>query len=119
MVLIEHFDGKFPLWLAPEQVRILPISDRHHEYAREVAGELSDFRVEVEDRDWTIGRKIAEGHEDRVPYMLIVGDDEAEAGTISVRDRQEREKNDVSIDAFGDHLRAERAEKRTEPDFLG
>jgi threonyl-tRNA synthetase len=51
--------------------------------------------------------------------MIIVGDDEAEAGTISVRDRQEREKNDVSIDAFGDHLRAERAEKRTEPDFLG
>ncbi|MFB6295991.1 MAG: threonine--tRNA ligase [Halobacteriales archaeon] len=118
MVLIEHFDGKFPLWLAPEQVRILPISDRHEEYCREVAEELGEFRVEVEDRDWTIGRKIAEGHEDRVPYMLIVGDDEAEAGTISVRDRQEREENDVSIEAFAEYIREERAEKRAEPDFL-
>jgi len=118
MVLIEHFDGKFPLWLAPEQVRILPISDRHEAYAREVADELDSFRVEVEDRDWTIGRKIAEGHEDRVPYMIVVGDDEADAGTISVRDRKEREGGDVSIAAFREHLEAERAEKRTEPDFL-
>jgi len=118
MVLIEHFDGKFPLWLAPEQVRILPISDRHESYAREVADELGEFRVEVEDRDWTIGREIAEGHEDRVPYMLIVGDDEIESGTVSVRDRKEREAGDVSIAEFREHLDAERAEKRTEPDFL-
>jgi threonyl-tRNA synthetase len=118
MVLIEHFDGKFPLWLAPEQVRILPIADRHEAYAREVADELAGFRVEVEDRDWTIGREIAEGHEDRVPYMIVVGDDEADAGTISVRDRKEREGGDVSIAAFREHLEAERAEKRTEPDFL-
>jgi threonyl-tRNA synthetase len=118
MVLIEHFDGKFPLWLAPEQVRVLPISDRHEEYAREVAGELDSFRVEVEDRDWTIGRKIAEGHEDRVPYMLIVGDDEEETGTVSVRDRKEREAGDVDLSAFRDQLNAERAEKRTDPDFL-
>jgi len=118
MVLIEHFDGKFPLWLAPEQVRVLPISDRHEEYAREVAEKLGEFRVEVEDRDWTIGRKIAEGHEDRVPYMLIVGDDEAEASTVSVRDRKEREENDVPTEAFVEHLREERAEKRAEPDFL-
>ncbi|WP_396610314.1 threonine--tRNA ligase [Haloferax sp. S1W] len=118
-VLIEHFKGNFPLWLAPEQVRILPLSQAHHEYAHEVAEELSDFRVEVEDRDWTIGRKIAEGHEDRVPYMLIVGDDEADAGTVSVRDRQEREKSAVPVEQFRDHLEAERAEKRTEVDFLG
>ena len=118
MVLIEHFDGKFPLWLAPEQVRVLPIADRHEEYAHEVASELDAFRAEVEDRDWTIGRKIAEGHEDRVPYMIVVGDDEADAGTISVRDRKEREENDVSLAAFREHLESERAEKRTEPDFL-
>jgi threonyl-tRNA synthetase len=118
MVLIEHFDGKFPLWLAPDQVRILPISDRHEEYAREVAGELDSFRVTVEDRDWTIGRKIAEGHEDRVPYMLVVGDDEAEAGTVSVRDRKEREAGDVELGAFRDHLESERAERRADPDFL-
>jgi threonyl-tRNA synthetase len=118
MVLIEHFDGKFPLWLAPDQVRILPISDRHDEYAREVAEELDSFRVTVEDRDWTIGRKIAEGHEDRVPYMLVVGDDEAEAGTVSVRDRKEREAGDVELGAFRDHLESERAERRADPDFL-
>jgi threonyl-tRNA synthetase len=120
MVLIEHFDGKFPLWLAPEQVRVLPISERHFGYAGEVADELSadGFRVEVETRDWTIGRKIAEGHEDRVPYMLIVGDDEVEAGSVSVRDRKEREEKDVDREAFREHLLAEREEKRLSPDYL-
>ena len=119
-VAIEHFDGKFPLWLAPEQVRVLPISERHHDYAREVATDLAaeGFRVEVDTHDWTIGRKIAEGHEDRVPYMLIVGDDEVEAGTVSVRDRQEREENEVDRVAFREHLLAEREEKRLAPDFL-
>ncbi|MFB6361187.1 MAG: threonine--tRNA ligase [Halobacteriales archaeon] len=118
MMLIEQFDGKFPLWLAPEQVRILPIAERHEAYAKSVADALGTFRVEVETRDWTIGRKIAEGHEDRVPYMLIVGDDEVEAETVSVRDRQEREANDVALDRFRDHLQAEREEKRLAPDFL-
>jgi len=118
MVLIEHFNGKFPLWLAPEQVRVLPISERHHGYARSVSERLEGFRTSVEDRDWTIGRKIAEGHEDRVPYMVIVGDDEVEAETVSIRDRQEREQNDVSLDAFRAHLGAERDEKRLAPDFL-
>jgi len=120
MVLIEHFNGKFPLWLAPEQVRVLPISERHFDYAEAVADELANdgFRVEVETRDWTIGRKIAEGHEDRVPYMLIVGDDEVEAGTVSVRDRKEREAGDVPRGVFKQHLQGERDEKRLEPDFL-
>jgi threonyl-tRNA synthetase len=118
MVLIEHFDGKFPLWLAPEQVRVLPISDDNLGYAHRVANELDDFRVEVESRDWTIGRKIREGHEDRVPYMIVVGDEEEEAGTVSVRDRKERERQGVDPGEFGAHLRAERDEKRLAPDFL-
>ena len=118
MVLIEHFDGKFPTWLAPEQVRILPISDDQLDYAREIADLLSEFRVEVEDRDWTVGRKIRQGHEDRVPYMVIVGGDEAEAGTISVRDREEREADDVDPEAFREHLLTERDEQRLEPEFL-
>ncbi|MFB6136664.1 MAG: threonine--tRNA ligase, partial [Halobacteriaceae archaeon] len=118
MVLIEHFDGKFPLWMAPEQVRVLPISDDNVPYAEEVAEKLGDFRVEVEDRSWTIGRKIQDAHSDRVPYMVIVGDDEESAGTISVRDRKERERKDVSVGAFREHLEGERAAKRTEPDFL-
>jgi threonyl-tRNA synthetase len=118
MVLVEHFDGNFPTWLAPEQVRVLPISDDNREYAEAVADELGEFRVTVEDHDWTVGRKIRAGHEDRVPYMIIVGGDEEEAGTISVRDRAEREEGDVDLAAFRDHLRAERDDKHVEPDFL-
>ena len=121
MVLIEHFDGNFPLWLAPEQVRILPVSDETLGYAHRVKNELEDagFRVEVEDRDWTVGRKIRAGHDDRLPYMVIVGDDEQEAGTVSVRDRFENQRGDVDLDEFLSHLEGERAEKRTEPDFVG
>jgi len=120
MVLIEHFDGKFPLWLAPEQVRILPVSDDNLGYAESVAQQLRgrDFRVEVEDRDWTVGKKIQQTHEDRVPYMLILGDEEEGDGTISVRDRKERERKEVDPEAFFAHLEDERAEKRTDPDFL-
>jgi threonyl-tRNA synthetase len=118
MVLIEHFDGKFPLWLAPEQVRILPVSDDNLGYAHRVKNELDGYRVEVEDRDWTVGKKIQQAHEDKVPYMIVVGDDEEEAGTVSIRDRQERERKDVSIGAFRTHLDEERDEKRTAPDFL-
>ena len=120
MVLIEHFDGNFPLWLAPEQVRILPVSDETLGYAHRVKNDLAaaGFRVEVEDRDWTVGRKIRAGHDDRLPYMLIVGPDEEESGTVSVRDRFEREKGDVELEAFCSHLETEREEKRTEPDFL-
>ncbi|WP_227374754.1 threonine--tRNA ligase [Haladaptatus halobius] len=118
MVLIEHFDGKFPFWLSPEQVRVLPVSDDNLGYAHRVANELDDFRTEVEDRSWTVGRKIQQAHDDRVPYMIIVGGNEEEAGTISVRDRKEREEKDVSLESFCDHLRSEREEKRTDPDFL-
>ncbi|WP_121820320.1 threonine--tRNA ligase [Halostella salina] len=118
MVLIEHFAGNFPLWLAPEQVRVLPISDDNLGYAHRVKNEFDGFRVEVDDRDGTIERKIRAAHDDRVPYMIIVGDDEEEDGNISVRDREERQEYDVEIDAFRDHLRAERDEKRTDADFL-
>jgi len=120
-VIIEHFDGKFPLWLAPEQVRVLPITDDNLPYAEEVANELRrpGLRVGIEDRSWTIGRKIQDAHERRVPYMLIVGDDEEAAGTVSVRDRNERERDGIGIDAFRDHLEGERDERRPAPDFLG
>ncbi|MCL9813505.1 threonine--tRNA ligase [Natranaeroarchaeum aerophilus] len=118
MVLIEHFAGNFPLWLAPEQVRVLPISDANLGYAHRVKNEFDEFRVEVDDRDSTIERKIRAAHDDRVPYMIIVGDNEEEDGNISVRDRFEEQEYDVEIDEFLDHLRSERDEKRTEPDFL-
>ena len=119
MVLIEHFDGKFPTWLAPEQVRILPISDDQLGYAHRVKNELDDFRVAVEDRSWTLNRKIRDAQEERVPYMIIVGGDEAEAGTISVRDRKERERGGVDVATFRKHLRGEVDDRRLDPDFIG
>ncbi len=120
MVLIEHFDGDFPLWLAPEQVRILPVSDDTLGYAHRVKNALADagLRVSVEDRDWTVGRKIRQAHDDRLPYMLVVGPDEEAAGTVSVRDRFENEAGDVALDAFRDHLVDERDEKRVQPEFV-
>jgi threonyl-tRNA synthetase len=118
MMLIEHFGGKFPLWLAPEQVRVLPITDDVLGYAYRTANEIDDFRVTVDDSSETLGRRIRDAHDDRVPYMLIVGEDERETDTVSVRDRQERQAGDVDPAAFFAHLRDERDEKRTEPDFL-
>jgi threonyl-tRNA synthetase len=119
MVLVEHFNGNFPTWLAPEQVRILPVSDDNIGYAKQLKNRyLGDFRVEIEDRSWTVGKKIQTAHDDRVPYMLVVGDDEEEAGTVSVRDRFENEAKDVEVEAFREHLDAEIDDKRVEPDFI-
>ncbi|MCY4731024.1 threonine--tRNA ligase [Natronomonas gomsonensis] len=119
MVLIEHFNGNFPTWLAPEQVRILPVSDDNIGYAKQLQNRyLGDFRVEIEDRSWTVGKKIQQAHDDRVPYMLVVGDNEQEAGTVSVRDRFENERKDVDVETFRDHLEGEVDEKRIEPDFV-
>ncbi|ERG98865.1 MAG: threonyl-tRNA synthetase [Haloquadratum sp. J07HQX50] len=118
MVLIEHFDGKFPLWLAPEQIRILPISDDQLGYAHRVKNQFDDFRVEIDDQTRTLSRKIRAGQDDRVPYMIILGSNEEEAGTISVRDRFENEKQDVNIDAFRSHVSAERRNRQLEPSFL-
>jgi threonyl-tRNA synthetase len=119
MVLVEHFNGNFPTWLAPEQVRILPVSDDNIGYAKQLKNRyLGDFRVEIEDRSWTVGKKIQTAHDDRVPYMLVVGDNEEEAGTVSVRDRFENEEKEVEVDAFREHLESEIDDKRVEPDFI-
>jgi len=118
MVLTEHYDGKFPPWLAPEQIRILPVSDDNIPYCEKLKAKLGDYRVEIEDRSWTVGKKIQQAHDDRVPYMLIIGDDEAEAGNVSVRDRKEREAKDVALDEFAGHLETEVAQQRTAVTFL-
>ncbi|ADB61660.1 threonyl-tRNA synthetase [Haloterrigena turkmenica DSM 5511] len=118
MMLIEHYEGRFPLWLAPEQVRVLPISDDNLGYAHRVANEFDDFRVEVDGRDSTLERKIRAAHDDRVPYQIIVGDNEEDDGNISVRDRFEDQEYDVEIEDFKQHLEAEIEEQRTQPDFL-
>jgi len=117
-VMIEHFAGDFPTWLSPEQIRILPVTDDNLKYAEKVKEELSDFRVEIEDRSWTVGKKIQATHDDNVPYMLILGDNEEESGLISVRDREENEEKEISVEQFKEALKQEVEEKRLEPDFL-
>lgn len=118
MVLIEQFEGNFPTWLAPEQVRILPISDDNLSYAEEVKEKLSNYRVGIEDRSWTVGKKIQAAHDDRVPYMIIVGDDEEAEGTVSVRDRFENEEGGIDVNDFEAFLREEVNQKRIEPGIL-
>ena len=118
-VIIEHFKGNFPTWLAPEQVRILPVSDENIGYAKRLKNrDLDEFRVTIEDRSWTVGKKIQAAHDDRVPYMLIVGDDEAEAGTVSVRDRFESQLADLDIETFRAQLDREVRERRVEPTIV-
>lgn len=89
-LLIEHYKGNFPFWLAPEQLRILPISDRHVPYAEKVKTTLEpDFRVQIDARNEKINRKIRDAEEEKVPYMLIVGDREAEKQEVSLRKHKE------------------------------
>lgn len=88
-ILIEHYAGAFPAWIAPVQVKILPITDRHVEYAKKLAAVLKDkeVRVELDDRNEKIGYKIREGQVNKIPYMLVVGDKESENGSVAVRKR--------------------------------
>ena len=88
-VLIEHYAGAFPIWLAPVQAVIIPISERHHEYARQVMRQLvgADLRVEIDGRNEKMGFKIREAQNQKIPYMLVVGDKESQSGEVSVRNR--------------------------------
>ncbi|MBN2764826.1 MAG: threonine--tRNA ligase [Paludibacteraceae bacterium] len=101
-VLIEHTAGKFPLWLTPDQVVILPISEKFNDYAYEVAKTLNnaDVRVQVDDRNEKVGRKIRDNELKRIPYMLIVGEKEAENGEVAVRRQGGGEQNSMSIADF-------------------
>jgi threonyl-tRNA synthetase len=101
-ILIEHCAGSFPLWLSPEQVRILPITDRTLEYAEKVRARLAGegFRVAVDGRNEKIGAKIRDAQLEKTPYMLVVGDREAEAGTVSVRVRHRGDRGSQSLDDF-------------------
>ena len=101
-VLIEHTAGKFPLWLTPDQVVVLPISEKFNDYAYEVAKTLNnvDVRVQVDDRNEKIGRKIRDNELKRIPYMLIVGEKEAENGEVSVRRQGQGDKGSMTVDEF-------------------
>jgi len=109
-VLIEHFNGAFPLWLSPEQVRVLPISEKFIDYAKEVENRLKQerFRVSIDDGNERIGGKIRDAQESQVPYMLVVGGKDAEAGTVSVRHRSEGEMGAVRLEDFVTNLLRER-----------
>ena len=108
-VLLEHTAGKFPLWLTPEQAVILPISEKFNDYAYEVKRQLEehDIRVEVDDRNEKIGKKIRDNELKRIPYMLIVGEKEAENGEVSVRKQGEGDKGSQKIITFAQNLEAE------------
>ncbi|MCD8317228.1 MAG: threonine--tRNA ligase, partial [Eggerthellaceae bacterium] len=90
-ILIEHYAGAFPLWLAPVQVAIIPIADRHKEAAGEFAGEITSAggRVEIYDQNEPMRVKIAKAQSQKIPYMIVMGDQEIEEGVVSVRERTE------------------------------
>ncbi|MDE7375270.1 MAG: threonine--tRNA ligase [Muribaculaceae bacterium] len=108
-VLLEHTAGKFPLWLAPDQAVILPISEKFNDYAYEVAKQLqaADVRAGVDDRNEKIGKKIRDNELKRIPYLLIVGEKEAENGEVSVRKQGEGDKGSMKIATFADELNEE------------
>ena len=113
-VLTEHFAGKFPTWLAPVQVKVLPVSEKSMEYAHAAYQRLFDMgvRVEIDERGETIGYKIREARQiDRVPYMLVLGEKEVESGMISVRDRATDKTTQMSMDEFCEKLAKEIAER--------
>ncbi len=114
--LIEHYGGAFPTWLAPVQVRVLPISEKQGEYANEVRARLKQagVRAEIDLGSEKIGHKIREATLEKIPYMLIVGGREAEAGTVSVRKRQAGDLGPSSLEAFIEKIKAEVDQKLTE-----
>ena len=101
-ILIEHYAGAFPVWLAPVQAVVLPITDKQNEYAREVKKRLADagIRAELDDRSEKVNLKIREAQLQKVPYMLVVGGREAEAGQVSVRNRKHGDQGVKSVDEF-------------------
>jgi threonyl-tRNA synthetase len=113
-VLIEHYGGAFPVWLAPVQAVVIPIADRHVPYAEEVAGQLeaAGLRVEVDRRDERMSAKIRDAQVQKTPYMLVVGDREREAGAVAVRLRTEEDLGSMPIDDFLAMAQAAIDEKR-------
>jgi threonyl-tRNA synthetase len=110
-ILIEHYAGRFPVWLAPAQAIVLPVSDQHHDYATRVAAELRDagVRVELDTRSGSVGKKIRDAELGRYPYMLVVGDREQEAGEVAVRSHADGELGALPVADFTARVAAESA----------
>jgi threonyl-tRNA synthetase len=113
-ILIEHYAGEFPLWLAPLRALVLPVSDRHVDYAATVTERLTEsgLRARVDDRGESIGRKIRDAELAKVPYMLVVGDREADAGAAALRRHKEGDLGTLPLDEIAARLLAEAAERR-------
>jgi len=99
-ILLEHYAGALPFWLSPVQIYVIPISKTHKKYAKEVAEQLKDFRIELKDEDETLGKKIREGEMQKIPYMLIIGDKEIKSKSISVRHREKGDIGSMKINKF-------------------
>ena len=108
-ILIEHYAGRFPLWLAPVQAAVLPVADRHNDYAARVGAQLREagIRIEVDERSESVGKKIRDAELGRYPYMLVVGDREAEAGAVAVRSHAEGELGAMPVAEFAKRVRRE------------
>ena len=108
-IITEHFAGAFPTWLAPVQIQILPISEKHVDYAKKLKAdfEKDELRVEIDDRNEKIGYKIREAWSAKVPYMLIVGDKEIESNTVGVRSREEGDIGAVKLEEFKQKIKQE------------
>ena len=113
-ILIEHFAGAFPLWLAPEQVRVLPITDRNNDYANSLCEILKQdgIRATVDERNEKIGYKIREAHNMKIPYLIIVGDEEQANGTISIRGRGNENASGLNMSQFVERLKDEIKSKK-------
>jgi threonyl-tRNA synthetase len=110
-ILIEHYAGAFPVWLAPVQVAVVPVADRHNQYAESVVAQLRDagLRAEADLRSESVGKKIAESERQKMPCILVVGDRETEAGTVSVRRRGQGDLGARPLAELRDELLAEAA----------
>ncbi len=111
-ILIENYAGAFPTWLSPVQVAVLPVSDKFTEYAKEIVRQLEEkFRVELDNRNETLGYRIREAQNNKIPYMLILGEKEQESKTVSVRTREGKEFNEVNLELFVEKLSKEISER--------
>ncbi len=113
-ILLEHLDGELPVWLAPVQAIVLPIADRHDDYARRVADRLraAGLRAELDDRTESVGRKIRDAELRKIPYMLVVGDREQEAQQVAVREHRRGDAGSVAVEEFIERLDEEVSARR-------
>jgi threonyl-tRNA synthetase len=111
-LLIEHYAGAFPLWLSPTQIQIIPISDKHNKYAKEIAMKLKDFRVEIKDQNDSLSKKIRNAETQKTPYIIVLGDKEVKSKRINVRTRGKNETQDLSITKLIEQLNTQIEKKK-------